>query len=120
MYMRRANEKNSILKAPRFTIQGDVINHPNRADFAYRLAYTSEHPAGQSAAILADLAVAAFPRGLISKPLKEVGAEAGLPALGGYQVMLVQGDDQGPLINELRSYIKEAFAGLKHLSGRGA
>ena len=108
------------LAAPGCVWRESALAALDRADFAYRVAYTSEHPTGQSAAILADLAVAPFPRGLISKPLKEVDAEAGLPALGGYQVMLVQGDDQGPLINELRSYIKEAFAGLKHLSGRGA
>ncbi len=40
----------------------------DRAGIGYRLAYSSEHCAGQEAAMIADLAVAAFPRSLVRPP----------------------------------------------------
>ncbi|WP_415054605.1 LysR family transcriptional regulator [Halopseudomonas sp.] len=84
----------------------------DRADIAYRVAYVSEHCTGQRAAMLADLAIAPFPRGLVHKPLKMVDVEAGLPSLGSYQIMLLQGSNRGPLIDALRSYVVQTFAAL--------
>src|SRR5699024_1679697 len=40
----------------------------DRADIDYRIAYMSEHSAGQESALLADLAVAPFPASLIHDP----------------------------------------------------
>jgi DNA-binding transcriptional LysR family regulator len=49
----------------------------------YRIAYTSEQCAGQEAAVLADLAIAAFPASLVKPPLRRLSQqEHGLPALG--------------------------------------
>ena len=56
----------------------------DRAGVAYRIAYVSEHCAGQQAAMEADLAVAPFPRSLVRKPLKIVDNAAGLPSLTSY------------------------------------
>ncbi|HSP32223.1 MAG TPA: LysR family transcriptional regulator [Halomonas sp.] len=81
----------------------------DRAGISYRIAYVSDHCTGQRAAMLADLAIAPFPRGLVHKPLKIVDAEAGLPALGNYQIMLLQGSNRGPLPDALRSYITQTF-----------
>lgn len=82
----------------------------DRAGIAYRVAYVSEHCSGQQAALLSDLAVAPFPRALISKPIREVEAGADLPALGRYQITLVQGAHQGPVIEALYDFVRQAFA----------
>ncbi|MEH6564469.1 MAG: LysR family transcriptional regulator [Halopseudomonas sp.] len=82
------------------------------ADIAYRIAYVSEHCTGQRAAMLADLAIAPFPRGLISKPLKIVDLAAGLPPLGSYQILLEQGSNTGPLIDALNRFVSQSFETL--------
>ena len=81
----------------------------DRANMAYRIAYVSEHCTGQQAAMLADLAVAPFPRGLIKKPLKIVDDETGLPPLGSYQILLERGSSSGPLVDALQSFICQTF-----------
>src|SRR5699024_5603434 len=56
----------------------------DHAGIDYRVAYMSEHCAGQEAALVADLAVAPFPASLIHDPLQALDEEAGFPPLGEY------------------------------------
>ncbi|MGP4845991.1 LysR substrate-binding domain-containing protein [Marinobacter sp. 1Y8] len=81
----------------------------DRAGLAYRIAYTSEHCAGQQAAMEADLAIAPFPLGLIRKPLRQVAASAGLPPLGHYQIEMRSGAHRNELMDALSGYVVRAF-----------
>jgi len=74
----------------------------------YRIAYTCEHSTGQEAAMIADLAIAAFPLGLVRSPLRKIMDE-NLPELGDYQIALVRGEGN-PITDALASYVKDAFA----------
>ena len=60
--------------------------------------------------MLADLAVAPFPLGLVRAPLRKLGDDR-LPEMGSYQIALVRGD-HNPINDELAAYVKEAFANL--------
>ncbi len=85
----------------------------DRAGRRYRIAYTSEHCAGQEAAMLADLAVAPFPPSLIRPPLRRLGDETGLPALGDYHVMLVRAGGHGQAAEVLAGHVVEHFRSLR-------
>ncbi|AFT70977.1 putative transcriptional regulator [Alloalcanivorax dieselolei B5] len=80
----------------------------DHAGIDYRIAYSSEHCAGQEAAMLADLAVAPFPHSLVKPPLRRLDNEAGLPELGHYQIALVRGA-AGPAHDALAEQVKAAF-----------
>lgn len=86
----------------------------DRADIDYRVAYMSEHCAGQEAALLADLAVAPFPASLVRRPLQELASDAGFPPLGEYQIALVRRDRAGPASDIMAGHIKDAFRELPH------
>ncbi|OBS09439.1 LysR substrate-binding domain-containing protein [Acidihalobacter prosperus] len=87
----------------------------DRAGLPYRIAYTSEHCAGQEAAMLADLAVAPFPASLVRPPLRRVGMEIGLPPLGDYQVRLIRRAACGPACDALAGHVTNRFmAGGRH------
>jgi len=81
----------------------------DKAEISYRVAYNSEHCAGQEAAMLADLAVAPFPASLVQPPLRVLGPENGLPALGDYQIALVRRDRSGPAAEALAEQVVETF-----------
>ncbi|ASK34317.1 LysR substrate-binding domain-containing protein [Alloalcanivorax mobilis] len=81
------------------------------AGIEYRVAYSSEHCAGQEAAMLADLAVAPFPASLVQAPLTALGPDAGLPPLGHYQIGLLRHHAE-PASEELARHIVEAFRNL--------
>ncbi|MBL4713831.1 MAG: LysR family transcriptional regulator [Alcanivorax sp.] len=81
----------------------------DKAEISYRVAYNSEHCAGQEAAMLADLAVAPFPASLVQPPLRVLGPESGLPALGDYQIALVRRDGSGPAAEALAEQVVETF-----------
>lgn len=83
----------------------------DRAGIAYRIAYTCEHCSGQEAAMLADLAIAPFPKSLVKPPLREITGEA-LPAIGSYQLALVR-RGSNPLNDALASHVKEALQSLR-------
>lgn len=85
----------------------------DRASIAYRVAYTSEHCAGQQAAMEADLAVAPFPLGLIRKPIRQVPESAGLPPLGHYQIEMLTGAQRGDVVDVLAGHITRAFTALR-------
>lgn len=85
----------------------------DRAGLLYRIAYTSEHCAGQEAAMLADLAVAPFPASLVRAPLKRVGHEAGLPPLSEYQIRLIPRAGCGQASEALAGHITHQFQALR-------
>lgn len=85
----------------------------DRAGIPYRVAYTSEHCAGQQAAMEADLAVAPFPLGLIRKPIRQVPESAGLPPLGHYQIEMLTGAQRGDVVDALAGHITRAFTALR-------
>ena len=78
------------------------------AGIGYRVAYTCEHSAGQEAAMLADLAVAPFPRSLIRAPLRRIEQDQ-LPPLGDYQIALVKRSDLSEAGDALAGHVVGAF-----------
>lgn len=78
----------------------------------YRVAFTSEHCAGQAAAMMSDLAVAPFPRSLVRPPLRVIGEEAGLPGLGEYQILILRGADRGEAAEALAGHVADCFREL--------
>jgi len=80
----------------------------DQAGIAYRIAYSCDHCAGQEAAMLADLAVTAFPKSLVRSPLKRLHNES-LPPLGDYQVALVKRPGGGSASEVLAERVTEAF-----------
>ncbi|WP_409523901.1 LysR family transcriptional regulator [Nitrincola sp. MINF-07-Sa-05] len=84
----------------------------DQAGIDYRIAYTSEHCSGQSAAMIADLAVAPFPAGLVKPPLRKLDKEYGLPALGDYQMLLIQRQGTDETCSILASHVVDALQGL--------
>ena len=70
----------------------------DRSDHRYRVAYTSEHCAGQEAAMQADLAIGPFPLSLIQPPLQQLGDEYQLPELGDYQIAMLYRGEEGSAI----------------------
>nr|WP_183387528.1 LysR substrate-binding domain-containing protein [Halomonas organivorans] len=83
----------------------DALDH---AGLSYRIAYTCEHCAGQEAAMLADLAVAPFPLGLVRPPLRRIDGGA-LPPLGDYQLALARRQGLGDAGEALATRVVEAF-----------
>ena len=76
------------------------------ADIDYRIAYSSESGAGQSAAALADLAVAALPAGLVGPPLVALRE---LPALAATHIALIRRPDAGTAADTLADCLHAAF-----------
>jgi DNA-binding transcriptional LysR family regulator len=85
-----------------------ALNALDHAGVNYRIAYSCDHCAGQEAAMLADLAVTAFPKSLIRPPLKRLHNES-LPPLGDYQVALVRRPGSGDASEVLAERVVEAF-----------
>lgn len=87
----------------------------HRKGVRYRVAYTSEHTAGQQAAVAADLAIAPLPISSVAPPLHLLGPESGLPELEAYQVALVRKTMPGPVTEAFASEIEAAFADLQQM-----
>lgn len=85
-----------------------ALNALDSAGVNYRIAYSCDHCAGQEAAMLADLAVTAFPKSLIRPPLKRLNNDL-LPPLGDYQVSLVKQAGSGNASEVLAERVVEAF-----------
>lgn len=85
----------------------------DRADIDYRIAYMSEHSAGQEAALLAGLAVAPFPASMVQEPLQALDEELGFPTLGEYQIALVRRDGADPVADVMADYVAESFLELR-------
>ena len=74
------------------------------ADIPYRVAFVSEHSAGQIAALEADLAVAPLPASLMRAGLERIDA---LPRLPVYHVRLVVRDGAGAAARALAEAVRE-------------
>lgn len=85
-----------------------TLNALDQAGIAYRVAYSCDHCAGQEAAMLADLAITAFPKSLVRPPLKRLSNDL-LPPLGDYQVALVKRAGNGDASEVLAESVVEAF-----------
>ena len=90
-----------------------ALNALDKAGIDYRIAYTSIHCAGQEAAMVADLAISAFPQSLVKPPLTRLGAQSGLPPLGDYQILLLRRDGLGSASETLAGYVKGMFEGIR-------
>lgn len=82
----------------------------DRLGRSYRIAYSSEQCAGQEAALLADLAIAAFPASLVKPPLRRLALqEHGLPPLGEYHIKLLRGSNRGAAAEALAAQVAVAY-----------
>ncbi|TBU72037.1 LysR family transcriptional regulator [Pseudomonas daroniae] len=82
----------------------------DRMGRSYRIAYSSEQCAGQEAALLADLAIAAFPASLVKPPLRRLNQqEHGLPPLGDYHIKLLRGSNRGAAADALAAQVAVAY-----------
>ena len=85
----------------------------NRSGHRYRIAYTCEHTETQEAAILQDIAITPFPRGLVQSPLRVIEeSEVGLGPLGDYEVLILRMPARGAAVEALAEHIEEHFGGL--------
>ncbi|EJO92988.1 LysR substrate-binding domain-containing protein [Ectopseudomonas hydrolytica] len=82
----------------------------DRAGLDYRVSYSCDQSAGQEAAMIADLAIAPFPRGLVRPPLRRLDEDHGLPPLGDYQIKLLRGHQRNDAIEALATQMIQAFA----------
>jgi DNA-binding transcriptional LysR family regulator len=85
-----------------------ALNALADAGIDYRIAYACDHCASQEAAMMADLAITAFPKRLIRPPFTRLTHES-LPPLADYQVVLVKGADKGNASEVLAEHILQAF-----------
>lgn len=76
----------------------------------YRISYVNESTAGQEAALIADLAVGPMPRSLIRPPLCPLAGSSGLPALGDYQMLMIQHPRSTPAATAIAGYVADSFA----------
>lgn len=93
--------------------RASAVDALDRAGRPYRMAYSSEHSAGQRAAVLADLAVAPFPRSLVTPPLRELVDDPKLPALADTHVLRVVGEHCPDAGQELARHVTDAFRALR-------
>jgi DNA-binding transcriptional LysR family regulator len=87
-----------------------AIDACNAAGRSYRVAMTSEHSAGQVAALAADFAVAPLPESMLGPGLEAIGADV-LPALPDYTVRLVVRSDADAAVRALENSVKVALSG---------
>jgi DNA-binding transcriptional LysR family regulator len=93
--------------------RAEAVNALDHAGLAYRVAYNSEHSAGQRAAVEADLAVAPLPRSLVNSPMLEVIDEPKMPALADTHVALFVGERCAEAGTTLAEHVRAAFHALR-------
>jgi DNA-binding transcriptional LysR family regulator len=71
-----------------------ALNALDAGGRAYRIAYSSDAPAGQAAAVRADLAIAALPASMSDEDLLPAPASAALPELPETQVRIAHDDGE--------------------------
>lgn len=82
----------------------------DRAGIGHRIAYSSQHSTGQKAAVLADLAIAPFPGGLIEPPLQRLDEQRyGLPIIGNYHISLLRAGQVGEAAEALAQHVIDSF-----------
>lgn len=79
-------------------------------DRPYRIALTSEHSAGQVAAVMADFAVAPLPESMLGSGLEAISADI-LPSLPDYTVRLVARANVEPAVEALEQSVLTALRG---------
>ncbi|MGG2041353.1 LysR family transcriptional regulator [Burkholderia gladioli] len=82
-----------------------ALNALDASDLPYRIAYSSDAPAGQAAAVRADLAIAALPASMADRDLLPVPSEAELPELPQTHVRVAH--DNGELSKALATMAQE-------------
>lgn len=82
----------------------------DEAGIPHRIAYSTEHTAGQETAALADLAIAAMPASLLRPPLVRLDEKAGMPPLGTFKLVLIVKQDPEPAVAALAQRVRERFA----------
>ena len=92
--------------------RASAVDALDRAGRPYRVAYSSEHSAGQRAAVQADLAVAPLPRSLATSPLLEIVDDPKLPALADTHILLVTGARRSEAAQTLTQHVVDAFRAL--------
>lgn len=89
--------------------RGAAIRALTDAGRTYRIAYTSGHCSGQEAALMADLAIAPFPRSLVRPPLRELRDADRLPPIGHYHIVLQRASGLGDAAIALANHVVESF-----------
>jgi DNA-binding transcriptional LysR family regulator len=85
----------------------------DRAGIGQRIVYSSQHCTGQTAAILADLAIAPFPASLVAPPLQRLDEQRyGLPPIGDYHIILAKASKTGPAVDAFARHVAECFREL--------
>ncbi len=87
-----------------------------RAGRSYRVAYMSAHTAGQRAAILADLAVAALPKSFAGSDVQQLGEIDGLPNPGTYSMSMLVARDPKPPVQAAADHFRATFLQLQDSS----
>ncbi|ESR22833.1 LysR substrate-binding domain-containing protein [Lutibaculum baratangense] len=95
--------------------RASALSALDAAGLPYRVAYSSEHCAGQMAAIRADLAIAPFAESLIEPPLVRLDERHGLPPIGDYQMVIAEGRNLGPAAEAL---VQQVVDGFDEMTGR--
>ncbi|MBS63217.1 LysR substrate-binding domain-containing protein [Salinisphaera sp.] len=101
------------LAEPGCAWRASAIDALDRAGRSYRVAYSSDHSAGQRAAVLADLAIAPLPRPLVDSAELEVLDEPQLPPLIDTHTALVFGTHCSDAGKALSQHVVEAFRALR-------
>ncbi|MES1949885.1 LysR family transcriptional regulator [Salinisphaera sp. S4-8] len=101
------------LAEPGCAWRASAIDALDRAGRRYRVAYSSDHSAGQRAAVLADLAIAPFPRPLVDSADLEILDESQLPPLIDTHTALVFGAHCSEAGKALAQHVVEAFRALR-------
>jgi DNA-binding transcriptional LysR family regulator len=81
----------------------------DEAGIDYRIAYSSENCAGQLAAVMADLAVAAVPETLVKPPLKKLENTNRLPEIGYAQTSLMLNSSANEVTLALKDFILQVL-----------
>ena len=98
-----------------------AIDALDRAGIDYRVAYSSQHYLGQLAAVMGGLALAPLPLTSIQGDLKMFGEEAGLPAIGEYEIELhCAATATGPLFEAFAAHIEGNFREYESTMARAA
>ncbi len=82
----------------------------DEAGIPWRVAYTSTSQMGTLAPALAGLAVTIGLPGPLPQGLRFLGPEDGMPPLPDFSIVLVAGDDGGPVVETLAEAIRSGFA----------
>jgi DNA-binding transcriptional LysR family regulator len=82
----------------------------NAANRGYRIAYTSETGAGQLAAVMADLAIAPLPIGIVGENQRVLTEKDGFGQIGRYHLRLLKGADTGSAGQVFADHIRHSFA----------